>query len=75
MTDALTNQICSSKQKLDKNKNHLSFVFFSRLNVLIFYNESYYDYIKKCDKNMEEGSDHDIFVCEKWPVTFKTVEN
>ena len=31
--------------------------------------------IKKCDKNMEEGSDHDIFVCEKCPETIKTVEN
>ena len=24
---------------------------------------------------MEEGSDHDIFVCEKCPETFKRVEN
>ena len=31
--------------------------------------------IKKCDKNMEEGSDNDIFVCEKCPETIKTVEN
>ena len=63
LTDALTNQICSSKQKLDKNKNHLSFCQFFIMNPIMIN-------IKKCDKNMEEGSDNQgvikvILICDR----------
>ena len=31
--------------------------------------------VKKCDKNMEEGSDHDILICEKCPERGQNIFN